>query len=245
SCGTAFTLSQTFIDNPQFNFAGNAFNVVDNDCAVGNLSFPHELGHNFGLAHDRFVSPNATPSRPYAFGFVDTQGQFRDIMAYPDACNFCPRIQFFSSPSLSFLGRPLGISFESSPSTSAENVRALNNNASIIANWRQAIAAPPTPTFTDNPLVAGTTPVKALHITELRTAIDDYREFAGLTTFAWSANVAVDSLIAAAQIAELRNALEPALVAEGRTATFANPLAVDDAIAAIDVQELRDLLSSD
>ena len=239
SCGIAYTLTQTFIING-YDFASNAFNVVDNDCAIGNLSFPHELGHNFGLSHDRFVSPTATPSYPYAFGFVDTQNQFRDIMAYANACGSCPRIQYFSSPNLTYLSRPLGVSYESSPSTSADNVRALNNNAVVIANWRQSpIVAP---AFTDDPLVAGTTVVKVLHITELRTAIDSYRVRASLSAYAWSTTIAADTPIAAAHIVELRTALTPALTAFARTATYTNAIAAGNPIMAIDIQELRDYL---
>jgi hypothetical protein len=40
--------------------------------------------------------------------------------------------------------------------------------------------------FTDNPLVARSTAVKASHITELRTAIDAARLRNGLTAFAWT-----------------------------------------------------------
>ena len=33
------------------------------------------------------------------------------------------------------LTRPLGVSYESSPATAADNVRALNNVATIVSNW--------------------------------------------------------------------------------------------------------------
>lgn len=239
SCGIGYLLSSAFVAN-QFDFASNAFNVVDNDCAVGNLSFPHELGHNFGLDHDRFVSPNSDPSYPYAFGYVDSQLQFRDIMSYVNACGSCPRIQYFSSPLLTYLGRPLGISYESSPSTSADNVRALNNNALLISNWRQSVV---TPAFSDDPLIAGTTIVRATHVTELRTAINNYRVQASLGAYNWGSTItATSTTITAAQIAELRTALTPALNAFSRTATYTNPLNMGDLIRAVDLQELRNYL---
>jgi hypothetical protein len=240
ACGIAYLLSSFYITNPQYSFATAAFNVVDNDCAVGNLSFPHELGHNFGLMHDRFVSAGSTPSYPYAFGYVDTQNQFRDIMSYVNACGSCPRIQYFSSPNLTYLGRPLGVSYESSPSTSADNVRALNNNASLISNWRQSVAAP---TFTDDPLVAGGTLVREVHVTELRTAINNYRAQASLGAYGWGSTItAGTTAISAAQISELRTALTPALTAFSRTASYTNPLALGDLIQTIDIQELRNYL---
>ena len=38
-------------------FASHAFNVVDRTCAVGNLSYAHEVGHNQGLQHDPANAP--------------------------------------------------------------------------------------------------------------------------------------------------------------------------------------------
>lgn len=231
SCGIAYVMT-----SPSAGFEANAFAVVVNSCAVGNLSFPHELGHNFGLEHDRFVAPGGTPAYPYGFGYVDTGFQFRDIMAYANACGSCPRIQYFSSPLLTYLGRPLGVSYESAPSTSADNVRALNNVASILANWRQSSTYTPA-TFTDNPLVAGQTVVKALHITELRTAINNYRASVGLGAATWT-SIGAGSSIRASHITEMRTAL----IAAMPSATFTNPLGTGGAVRAVHVQELRNYL---
>ena len=54
-------------------FASSAFNVVDRTCAVGNLSYAHELGHNQGLHHDP-ANAGSTPSYPYAYGYRDPSG---------------------------------------------------------------------------------------------------------------------------------------------------------------------------
>ena len=40
--------------------------------------------------------------------------------------------------------------------------------------------------FTDDPIVAGVTPVRAVHFTELRAHIDALREEAGLGRFRWT-----------------------------------------------------------
>jgi hypothetical protein len=39
--------------------AATAFSVSDRECAINNYSFAHELGHNFGMNHDRAVVNNA------------------------------------------------------------------------------------------------------------------------------------------------------------------------------------------
>jgi peptidyl-Asp metalloendopeptidase len=236
-CGIAFTMQTV-----STSFEVHAFGVIANSCSVGNLSFPHEVGHNFGLQHDRYVANN-TPAYPYGYGYVDTSGQFRDIMAYANACGSCPRIQYFSSPLLSFLGRPLGVSHDSSPSTSADNVRALNNVAATIANFRQAVVVtpPPVPTFTDDPLVAGTTRVKAVHITELRTAVNSFRAAAGLGNATFTGATLSGARVKAIHIQELRDALAPARANLGLSAvTYTNPvLSSAVRVKAIHVQELR------
>jgi peptidyl-Asp metalloendopeptidase len=229
TCGIGFLMGSL-----SAGFASNAFSATRWSCAVGNLSFPHELGHNFGLEHDRFVSPSGTPAYPYGFGYVDSQLQFRDIMAYANACG-CTRIQYFSNPNMTYLSRPLGIHYESSPGTSADNVRALNNAAMTIANWRQAVSGYTPATFTDNPLVAASTRVKAIHITELRTAINNYRASVSLPAATWSP-IAMGTVITAAHITEMRTALTAALPA----AVYTNPL--PGTIRAVHIQELRNYL---
>jgi hypothetical protein len=84
--------------------------------------------------------------------------------------------------------------------------------------------------------------VKAQHITELRTAINNYRSFAGLTAYSWTTSVAAGAVIGAAQIAELRTALTPALTALSRTATYTDTLTGGVRIRAIHLQELRNYL---
>jgi len=230
SCGVGYVMT-----SPSSSFASNAFAVIVNSCAVGNLSFPHELGHNFGLEHDRVVSPNGTPAYPYGFGYIDSALQFRDIMSYANGCGGCPRIQYFSNPNLTYLGRPLGISYEISPSTSADNVRALNNVASILANWRQSSTYTPA-TFTDNPLIAGVTVVKLQHITELRNAINAFRASVGLPAYSWTA-IPSGSIIRASHILEMRTALSAAIPSATYTA-----LATGGRVMAVHVQELRNYL---
>ena len=115
-------------------FAPNAFSVVTWDCATGNYSFAHELGHNMGCAHDRANAPEGG-LYPYSFGwrFV-TAGNVtnRTIMAYAPG----ERIQRFSNPDVLYNGVATGV--PTVLPNAAHNALTINNSASTVANWRQA-----------------------------------------------------------------------------------------------------------
>ena len=71
--------------------------------------------------------------------------------------------------------------------------------------------------FTDDPLVSGTTPVRAAHITQLRTASNAVRSLAGLGAFAFSDAALTPGVtpIRRAHIIDLRTALDEARAALG------------------------------
>jgi RHS repeat-associated protein len=99
------------------------------------------------------------------------------------------------------------------------------------------------PVFTDDPLVAGVTVIKAVHITELRTAIDQARARAGLAAASWAESISSSvTLIKASHITELRARLAEARTALGLSAaSYTDPnLAVGDPVKAAHIQELRD-----
>jgi hypothetical protein len=75
-------------------------------------------------------------------------------------------------------------------------------------------------TFTDDPLIAGTTPVRALHFTEARTYIGALRSRYGLSAMMWTdaTIVAGTTTIKAAHLQEMQTALTAIYVAAGRTA---------------------------
>src|SRR5438034_11252978 len=99
-------------------------------------------------------------------------------------------------------------------------------------------------TFTDDPVAAQSTLIKAVHIMELGAAIDSVRVARGLATFAWSDSTLTpgSTLVKAVFLIELRTALSQAYQAAGRTSpTYTDPtvgagLAV---IKAIHLNELR------
>ena len=76
-----------------------AFSVVNYDNLAGSQVVPHELGHNFGCAHDRqnAFGPGAYPYS-YGYRFTGSDRQvYHDIMAYPPGIG----LAYFSNPLLS------------------------------------------------------------------------------------------------------------------------------------------------
>lgn len=126
-CGIAYLMTTL---SP--GFESNAFSVTWYQCATGNYSFGHELGHNMGCAHDR---QNASGGVfPYSFGyrfFGQGGGQYRTIMAYAPGT----RIQRFSNPDVLFDGTPTGRPVGAADS--AHNALSINNAASTVALWRE------------------------------------------------------------------------------------------------------------
>ncbi len=128
-CGIAYVM----VNGPQPSFESLAFSVTVRDC-IPNMTLAHETGHNMGNAHDRANS--SVGVYPYSFGYQDPVGGFRTVMAY--ACNpgSCPRIRYFSNPDVTYNGRPVGIDYDTSPTTAADNARSMNNVRATVANWR-------------------------------------------------------------------------------------------------------------
>lgn len=93
--------------------------------------------------------------------------------------------------------------------------------------------------FTDEPLVAGVTKVKAVHITELRAAINAARADAGLTAATFTDPA--PSIVKAIHITEMRTALDEARAALGvGPVSYSERVAQNGVIKAVHVQELRD-----
>ena len=99
-------------------------------------------------------------------------------------------------------------------------------------------------TFTDDPLVAQSTLIKALHILEARAAIDRVRLTRGLAPFAWTDRVLISGStpVKAIHMLELRTALNQAYQAAGRTPpayTDSTVLAGQTILTAVHLNELR------
>jgi Fibronectin type III domain len=94
--------------------------------------------------------------------------------------------------------------------------------------------------FSDDPLSAGATVVKAQHLTELRQAVNAVRALAGLTAAAWTDASPMSVLIKAAHVQELRTSLDQALSSLGLSISpYTDPTLSSATIKAVHFQELR------
>jgi Metallo-peptidase family M12B Reprolysin-like len=109
--------------------ADTAFAVVHHDCAVKNLSFPHEIGHLQGARHNLAVDPTVDPAYPFNHGFLSRRGKWRTIMAYPTA-EQPNRIPYWSNPNIQFEGEAMGTSDKEN------NARVLNETALSLSKFR-------------------------------------------------------------------------------------------------------------
>ena len=97
-------------DVPGPEFSPYAFQATAVNCAVSNLSFAHEHGHNLGMEHNpENGSDPSEASYPWSFGhYVD--GVFRTVMSYSNPCsNGCPRIARHANPDITYNGYETGI----------------------------------------------------------------------------------------------------------------------------------------
>jgi hypothetical protein len=138
ACGIGYLMT-----NVSTVFASSGFSVVMRDCATGYYSFGHEMGHNMGAHHDRYVS-DGDGAYPYSHGYVYKPAKWRTVMAYNDECKKngfdCTRIQYWSNPNANFQGTPTGIS--QNASNSANNALTLNNTAYTVSNFRTSVVKP-------------------------------------------------------------------------------------------------------
>lgn len=74
----------------------------------------HEFGHNLGADHIGYGGVSHYSKIPYAYGYYDVGRNYLSVMGYYTPCEdqgvfTCVRIPWFSSPSNTYNGQPLGI----------------------------------------------------------------------------------------------------------------------------------------
>ena len=108
--------------------ASSAFSVSARNCATGNYTFAHEIGHNLGAHHDPAAGTNTI--YPYGHGYVTPSQQWRTIMAYSTSCGGCQRLNSWSNPNKTYNGLPMGTA------SKHDNARVLNQRAATVAAFR-------------------------------------------------------------------------------------------------------------
>lgn len=94
--------------------------------------------------------------------------------------------------------------------------------------------------FVDDPLVRGVTVIKAVHLTQLRQAVNAVRAAAGLAPASFTDPSPQGLPVRAVHITQLRSALAPALTALGKSVSWTDPtLTAGMTVKAVHFQELR------
>ncbi len=131
--GVLFTEGNDGCGNGTINAsASSAFVAVTADCATGNYSFGHELGHLFGARHNVEEDSSSTPYA-YGHGYLSPNRNWRTTMAY-NCSNGCPRINYWANPAKTRDGVPMGTT------SRAHDARVLNERAPVLALFRASPA---------------------------------------------------------------------------------------------------------
>lgn len=111
-------------------FTGDmAYCSVNWECAAGNLSYPHEHGHNQGSDHNPEDGGSCTEysySNGHRF-FAGGDG-YRTVMAYNNDAGDFSRRPYWSNPNVNFLGTPTG-------TATRDNARSLNDTRGTVEGW--------------------------------------------------------------------------------------------------------------
>jgi hypothetical protein len=113
------------------------------------------------------------------------------------------------------------------------------NSSNAVLGWTNADLAT-TVFFTDDPLTQYSTVVKAVHVTELRTAANAVRAAAGLSAASWTDSSLSGATIKAVHFTELRNSLGDATSILGLpAANYTDSTLAGVAVKKAHIDELR------
>ncbi len=168
-CGRGYVMR-----SPGPGFESSAFQVTLRSCAVGNLSYAHEHGHNMGFEHDPDNGPgSSTASYPWSFGHRYS-GNYRTVMAY-NCSPSCTRVAHFSNPDIDHAGLPSGIDGE------RDNARSGDLTAPIVTDFRLRNSSAPDLVVL-SPAVSNTSPEENESFTTSATVTNQGDAIADATT---------------------------------------------------------------
>ncbi len=131
-CGLAYLMTTV-----SSSFAPFGYSVTQTNCATGNYTFGHEIGHNMSARHDR--ANDNTDGSPFNFnhGYIDNGNNFKTIMGTGSNT----RIQYFSNPNVLFGGAVTGIA--EGDALAADNSLTFQNTSLTVSQFRTSIDASP------------------------------------------------------------------------------------------------------
>jgi hypothetical protein len=113
------------------------FSVNNVDCITIQV-VSHEMGHNAGLTHDRYVLSSNPSKREYNFGYVNLDAEVISVMAYDYKCYVygkeCIHAAMYSTPRETYLGAKMGV--PKGQSGAADAARALKQTLPSVAAFR-------------------------------------------------------------------------------------------------------------
>ncbi len=167
--------------------------------------------------------------------FVDPDG---DVLTY-EASSSPPGVVSVSVSGSTVTVTPTG---EGTATVTVTATDAAGANGTATQTFAATVGPAGARRFTDDPIVPGVTPVRAVHFTELRVRIDVLRGEAGLAPFGWTDPVLLAGVtpVRLVHLTELRSALAEAYAAARRAAPrWADASAASTPIRAAHVTELR------
>ena len=237
----------------QFNITGNVTSVEGGTGLTASASIfvvvPPELSKDFapaviplgGTTTLTFTIDNENASTPLTgIAFTDTLPAGLVVATPGNPVDNCPSgfgtfTAADDTSSISLTGESLGpmnsctltVNVTTTPTaTTGEKINTTGNITALESGPGGIASAVLIVAFTDDPLVAGVTPIKAVHITELRNRIDTLRSVHGLGAYTYADPTLVvnSTAIAAQHVLDLRAALAEVYVAIfGAPPTYVTP----------------------
>jgi hypothetical protein len=136
-CGLAYLMTPV-----SSSFASFGYSVTQTNCATGNYTFGHEIGHNMSARHDRTADSTDGSPFNYNHGYLDNGNNFKTIMGTGSNT----RIQYFSNPNVLFGGAVTGVA--EGDALAADNRLTFQNTALTVSNFRESIDASSTQALT-------------------------------------------------------------------------------------------------